>query len=502
MNRRTVLALVATGMLVTACSRDSASPAAQPVASGNGYHYGALAFKPCSLAAPGGSGGALEAQCATMQVPEDRSKPDGRKIELHIAWLQPSNEADALPDPLVMIAGGPGQSALQSFPMFMPALKDARKLRSILLIDQRGTGKSNPLNCKDEREDRLDAAPEAAAALTRACIETLSAKADLRHYTTTEAVADLDAVRQALGIDQLNLYGVSYGTRVAQQYAMRHPQHTRTITLDSPVPNTLGLGNIFARNLDDALAAQFAVCKASPSCAKAMGDPQAELRALLARLRTSPVQVAYRDASTGEEKTGTLTADHVAGLVRMYAYMPAAAGLLPQQIREASQGRYDRLMTLAMMLQGELEDGMAMGMQMSVICTEDAGSFNVNAGDADTVLGTRMTESMAEMCAAWPAGTKPADFNAPLKGDVPALVLSGEYDPVTPPRYAEEIAKGLPNARWFNLKGQGHGVLTAGCMPKLFAQFLEKADATSLDAACLDTLPPLLPFTSFNGWEP
>jgi len=309
-------------------------------------------------------------------------------------------------------------------------------------------------------------------------------------------------VRKAIGADKINLVGVSYGTRMAQQYALRHPQHVRTITLDSPVPNPLGLGNIFAGNLDGALLAQFTLCKESPACKARMGDPRVELQAVLARLRANPVPVTYRDGNTGKELTETITADHVAGLVRMYAYMPAAGALLPQLIHEASQGRYANLMALAKMLQGDMQDAMAMGMQMAVICSEDADSLVTRAEDADTVLGNRMVEGMAAMCDAWPKGVKPSDFNTSLKGDLPVLILTGEFDPVTPPSYGEVIAKGLPKSRWLDLKGQGHNVIGAGCMPKLFAQFIEKADAKALDAKCLDKLAYVPPFTSYNGWEP
>ena len=159
-------------------------------------------------------------------------------------------------------------------------------------------------------------------------------------------------------------------------------------------------------------------------------------------------------------------------------------------------------MALAKMMQSDMAESMSMGMQMSVICSEDADSMVGRTEDADTVLGNRMVEAMAAMCQVWPKGDKPADFNTALKGDLPMLVLTGEFDPVTPPKYGEEIAKGLPNARWLDLKGQGHNVIGVGCMPKLFAQFIEKADAKALDAKCLDTLAYAPPFTSYNGWEP
>lgn len=477
----------------TAAATSAAASSAKPLA------LGTLGFQPCSLSSSF-SKSSLEAQCTTFEVPEDRANPQGRKLALNIAWLAPEKAGDVLPDPVFFLAGGPGQSAVESFQQMAPAFDELRKHRNVILVDQRGTGKSNLLACNSAAED--GSTPDSFANMATHCAQALSSKADLRHYTTTDAVADLDAVREAIGAAQINLYGVSYGTRVAQQYAMRHPQHTRSIVLDSPVPNSLQLGNIFARNLDDALALQFAQCSKVPSCKDKLGDPRAELDALLAKLRAQPVTVSYRDAASGEQRQGELNADTVASLVRMYAYMPAAGALLPKLIHEAGAGRYENLMALAQMLQTDMKDSMAMGMQLSVVCSEDSEGLNGGGGDEGTVLGNTMAQGLAAACKVWPKGAAPADFHQPLATAVPALVLAGEFDPVTPPRYGEEIVKHLPNSRLFVLRGQGHAVLGAGCMPKLFAQFVEKADATSLDGACLDKLNYVPPFTSFNGWEP
>lgn len=476
---------------------------ATPVAPVKPVMLGKIAFTPCTLSAAM-SKDSLEAQCAHFEVPEDRRHPDGRKIALNIAWLQPTGNGDSAPDPVFFLAGGPGQSAVDSYPLLDPAFRDVRKRRSVILVDQRGTGDSNLLACKtpQDEDNAADTSPEAMRAQASACAAELSKKADLRFYTTTDAVADLDAVRQAIGAQQINLVGVSYGTRVAQQYAMRHPQATRSIVLDSPVPNTLGLGNIFARNLDDALALQFGLCTQDPACKDTLGDPRSELDTLLTTLRKQPVQVQYRDATSGEMKQGVLRAQTVAGLVRMYAYMPLAASLLPKLIHDANAGHYENLMALAKMMSGDLENALAMGMQLSVVCSEDADSMVTRPDDADTVLGNDMTAAMAAMCAVWPKGQVPADFHQPLRTSVPALVLAGEFDPVTPPRYGKEIVEHLPNGRLFVLKGQGHGVLAVGCMPKLFARFIENANARTLDGTCLDTLSYSAPFINFNGAGP
>ena len=482
---------------------NGAKAASVAVAPAKPHMLGALAFEPCNLRSIL-SRESLQAQCTTFEVPEDRARPDGRKIKLNIAWLPAYNEADASPDPLFLLAGGPGQSAVETFPAMNPMLKEVRERRHILLVDQRGTGKSNLLSCAapEGGEDDFDASPEAMQAQAAKCAQALSDKADLRHYTTTDAIADLDDVRKAIGAAQVNLVGISYGTRVAQQYAMRHPAATRSIVLDSVVPNAQGLGNIFARNLDDALALQFGVCSKDPACKAKLGDPRAELDRLLLTLRAAPPTVHYRDATSGEWKQDVLRADTVAGLVRMYAYMPLASGLLPKLIQEANGGHYAGLMALAQMMSGEMEDAMAMGMQLSVVCSEDSESMVPRAEDEGTVLGNLMPSGMAAMCKVWPKGRVPADFHQPLATKVPALVLEGEFDPVTPPRYGEDVVKTLPNGRLFVLKGQGHNVIGAGCMPKLFTQFIEKADAKALDGSCLDKLGYAVPFTSFNGAEP
>ena len=463
---------------------------------------GRLAFAPCTLAPQFGTA-SVEAQCATLKVAENPQRPDGRQVALHVAWVPADDNGQTAPDPVFMLAGGPGQSAADTYPQVAPAFRDVLKHRHVILVDQRGTGGSNLLACEAPDEGDAEAANALQArVLAERCRDTLSRHADLRFYTTTDAVRDLDAVRSAIGAARIDLVGISYGTRVAQQYAMRHPHNTRALVLDSVAPNALILGNDFARNLEQALDLQFGQCGKTPACAKALGDPRSRLDALMARLRTDPPLVRYRDAGTGEVREERMLPAHVAGLMRMYAYTPLASALLPLQLKEASEGRFDGLMALAKMLGDEMSGQMALGMQLSVVCSEDAAGFSARPEDAATLLGNQFSEYLGAQCAVWPKGAMPADFHAPLRSDVPALVLEGEFDPVTPPRYGVEVVKTLPNARLFVLRGQGHNVIGAGCMPKLFAQFMETADARALDGKCLDTLPYTPPFTSFNGWEP
>ncbi len=484
------------------------TPARAAAVAGTALKYGDLAFKPCALSSPLES---VEAQCATLSVPEDHDAPAsgtqaGRRIHLAVAWIPAKGEAE--PDPIVMIAGGPGQSALQTYPMVDAAFTDARRSRHVILLDARGTGDSHPLKCAtpendDPLQDPMGSSPEAAGVFAERCRDELAKTSDLRRYATTDHIRDLDLLRAKLGVQQLNLVGVSYGTRVAQQYAKRYPAHTRTLVLDSVAPNSLVLGQDFARNLEAALKLQFARCVADAACQGNLGDPARNLATVRERLKVGNLApVRYRDPTTGEWRSDAPRFDHLAVLLRMYAYQPQAAAMLPLLLHDAAEGRYEALLAQSRMLVGDVSDSMMIGMQLSVICTEDAADLRDDPTDADTVLGTDLVAFSMAQCAVWPKGTRPADFRKPLAGNVPVLAISGEFDPVTPPRYGEEVIKGLPNGRHLVLPGQGHNVIGAGCMPKLFAQFIETADAKTLDAACLQRLKPIPPFAGNYGWEP
>lgn len=465
---------------------------------------GTLEFEPCTLA-PEFATSSVEAQCSTLRVPENHDAPDGREIELAIAWIPTDN--DDAPDPVFMLAGGPGQSARDGYPSVAPAFRDIVRKRHVILVDQRGTGDSAALVCRDEQgkssvsETRDDSA-EAAAKFASKCLAQLGGKADPRHYTTTDAIQDLDAVRAALGVEQLNLVGISYGTRVAQQYLRRYPARVRSAILDGVVPNELVLGSEHAKNLEAALDLQFARCTGDADCRDKLGAPRDNFAKLAAELRVAPRPVRYRDPFTGELKHGELSYAHLASVVRMYAYAPVAAAMLPLTLHEAANGRPDALMAQAEMMIGQLGDQIMHGMQLSVLCSEDAPLLRVDPADAGSVLGTEFIDFTLAQCAVWPRGEVPADFHAAIQSPAPVLLLSGEFDPVTPPRYGEQVLKGLPQGRHLVLRGQGHNVIGVGCTPKLAARFIDTTDAAKLDAECLDRLSYAPPFAGFFGWEP
>lgn len=498
------LAGIVASIACAACS--GPAPQQQDATEGATRMRGDIAFEPCTLTGTVAATN-VEAYCGKLAVPENPAQPDGRRIDLRIAWLD-ADSSGAAPDPVFFLAGGPGQAATDVALPVSTALRQVRKQRDIFLIDQRGTGGSHPLTClgADGKELPLDEDAVPTEDLIRdyaaRCAASLEGRADPRFYTTARAIEDLDTVRKALGAEQLNLVGGSYGTRVAQQYAARYPQHTRSLVIDGVVPNDLVVGGDFANTFEDAIVLQSAECIKDAACAKRFPtNTRTQLRTVMDALASAPVTVDYRDPGTAEMRTDVLTSDSVAGLAFAFSYMPELSSLLPVVLDEAAQGRYASLAALSRNATRTMGLQISRGMQWSVICSEDAARYQSPA-QADRLLGPHVAQMFFAACSVWPHDKAPAEATQAFQADLPVLLLSGELDPVTPPRYAEQVLKGLPAGRHLVAKGQGHGTLNAGCMPRLLGQFIDTGDAKALDASCLDTLSRVPAFTSFNGWEP
>lgn len=500
-----VLGVLVHAQLRTHGRQASAALAAPIPADARAFTLGRLQFKSCELPQEH-SGATTSAFCAPFSVPESRVDPGGRTLHLRLALIK-SDAVAADSDIVVWLAGGPGESAVDTWPAVAGALAPLRKHHHILLLDQRGTGESHPLTCQREEakpqdQDRVDL-EELRKNLSK-CLAEVEKHADPRFYTTTDAARDLEDVRQALGAPLFDLVGGSYGTRMAQEYAMHYPRSVRSIVLDSVVPDQLVLGEDFAENLHHALVAQFARCRQTPACAKAFGDPYASLIKLRDRLRAHPQDFSYRDPVTYQTKQIHLNEYVLAALVRLFAYTPETAALLPLSIDAALKGDYTPLAGQARLLDevSDLSDLQQNGMQLSVVCSEDADLLTPRPQDADLLLGTQMIDGLKAACQIWPHGTRPADFHAPFKTRTPVLILEGQLDPVTPPRYGKEVLAGLSNGRLLVAKGMGHGVIGRGCIPRLVGEFVDKLDPKMLDASCVDQLGPIPAFTDFNGAAP
>jgi pimeloyl-ACP methyl ester carboxylesterase len=480
------------------------------------YRLGHVDFTPCELKAPL-SGQTTAAWCAPFIRPENPAAAAGRQIHMRLALIRGSAASPAS-DLVVFISGGPGESAINDWPMVAPALNEVLEHRDVVLLDQRGTGGSHPLSCPTvERAAELTGPQRTArpnprqtpaqrqarqAADTRACLAEIERTADPRFFTTTDAVDDLIALREALGNPQFDLVGVSYGTRVAQQYAMRDPAGVRSIVLDGVLPNSAIVGQDIARNLEAALKADLGRCAAEPACVKAFGDPYAALTQLRARIGQRPPVITYRDPATDEWRTRTLNESVLAGVVRLFTYSPLTAALLPLTLHQALMGDYGPLMGQSRLIGGTLGRQITGGMQWAVLCTEDAPFLQPDPEAKGTLLGAGFVDELQRQCAGWPRGLLPKDFHQPLHTDIPTLILEGEYDPITPPRYGREVLARLGDARLLIARGQGHYVMAAGCMPRLVEKFIADLQPKALNARCLNALRPTPPFVNFNGATP
>jgi pimeloyl-ACP methyl ester carboxylesterase len=477
---------------------------ALPSAAGAAPLAGGLSLSACRLEHPYGLS-SVAARCGRFSVPENPEDPSGRRIELAVAVV-PAVSARAKPDPLFLLAGGPGQGARDTFVPALGALSGVRRDRDLVLVDQRGTGGSNPMNCDfpDETfESIVD--PDKFRGMAKDCLAKLPG--DPRYYTTSIAVSDLDAVRAALGYERINLYGGSYGTRVAQHYLRRHPEHTRAVILDGVVNPSLALGASMALDAENALRADLSRCGQSTDCAARYPTLAADFDSLRSRLAEHPVTVKIADPVTAQPREVNFTASHLAGVTRLLIYSDNTAALLPLLIDEAlDHDNFAPLAAQAEMVQQQLEDALAYGMHNAIVCSEDLPFFDRASLDRDAIdksfLGSAILDGLTAMCEVWPRGVVDPDLKEPLRSTVPALLLSGEFDPVTPPAYAAAAAVGFSDHAEFVFKGQGHIQLGLKCAQSLIRHFLDAGTAAGLDAQCVDTVGAAPFFLGFNGGAP
>ena len=465
----------------------------------------ALVLTPCELEHPLRLS-VLAADCGVLQVPENPRQPDGRQIALHVARV-PAISRRKQPDPLFVLAGGPGAAAGAFYASVAGAFARILRERDIVLVDQRGTGGSNALECPESEDLSGRQSDAEIQARTRACLALLAPRADVAFYTTSLAVRDLEQVRAALGYERINLYGSSYGTRVAQHYLRRFPARTRSVILDGVVPVSQPVGPSAPIDAEAALEGILRRCAQDSACRERFGDPASDYHAVRAALRVSTVPISVRDPATGDDRSFEFGADHLASVLRLLSYTSEYAALLPLVLHAAAaQEDYAPLAAQYLMVERAYAQTIAVGMHNSVVCAEDVPLFAAYAVDrarlAATYLGTRQLDGLVSVCRVWPRGEVDEDLHAPLTSAVPALLLSGSDDPVTPPAFAHEAARSFTHHLEVILEGFGHGQLTAPCVDRVMAQFVARGSVEALDVSCVRAARPLAFFTSLNGPAP
>jgi len=449
-----------------------------------------LQLQDCTLA------GDRKARCGTLEVPEDRTNPAGRRLALKVAVI-PAVSRSAQPDPLFLLAGGPGQSAIETFPDLVNAFEQINQERDLVLVDQRGTGESNPLRCLDPEDETIRDEAALIAELKR-CPARLDA--DLRFYTTEIAMQDLDEVRAALGYERINLYGASYGTRAALTYLRLFPERVRALILDSVVSADFRLFLEASEDGQRALDLLFERCEADAACAGTYPNLRAEFGEVLRRLEAAPVEINMANPVSGAPLEFMLTRDIFVSTIFNSMYSPEFVALLPLAIHTAYEKQdFTPLITQALSINARLYDGMF----YAVACAEDAPFITEQAAleTASPVFGDQ-TRALREVCAAWPQGAVSAEFRQPVSSDVPVLLLSGEADPITPPEYADEVARTLPNSLHLVAPGMGHGILLRGCVNRLANRFIANGSVEGLDASCVQDIEPPPFFVSPTGPRP
>lgn len=459
-----------------------------------------LELETCELVVPGTPLTTI-GECGWMDAAENPDDPAGRQIRVRVARI-PARGRTTEPDPLVFFAGGPGQSATESWPIIAGALNKVNETRDILLVDQRGTGQSNPLKCPQiELDEALALDWDELGRTTRECLDSLDG--DPRFYTTTIAMHDIDAARAALGYETVNLYGGSYGTRAAQVYLRLFPERVRTVVLDGVVPQTLALGTEHAEKLDQAIYRVLKNCDADALCSEAFPATAEKLATLIQELEADPVTVTVEHPTTGKPFTLTFNREVLSTSLRFLTYSADTQAMLPLLINEAAtERRFDRLASQMLIAATGLQQSISQGMELSVMCAEDYPLFPQEPAANSYLMGDIMHKSVGIQCEIWPQGPVPENFHEPVTGDLPVLLLSGELDPVTPPEYADQVAVHFSNSRHLIAPGQGHIATTRGCMGKIVSEFIIEGSADDLETDCISNMRATPFFISLTGPTP
>lgn len=444
---------------------------------------------------------AEQVECGFLTVPENYLEPNGNTIDIHVVRL-PAVATAAAKDPLLFLAGGPGQAASELVAAIAYMFSEVRQTRDVLLIDQRGTGQSNPLRCEmadleslwdalvldDEEYDLAAAMAECAAHYT----------VDVQHFNTKNAVRDFEAVRLALGYPVLNLYGGSYGTRTGLAYMRDFPTAIRAAVLDGVAPPQVKLG-LFSEAAEQAFQRLLSDCAEQTACQQTYPHLAQQYQELMAALTQQSRLIQVPDARSYRLTDLRLTAKRFNQMIFPALYSPRTRQLLPFVIQAAAAGNYLPLSGLSG--PAELKSDLYTGLTLSVVCQEDIPRISAEEAAKEIsadYIGRDLLTQFTTMCAQWPVQPSPAVNAEPVVSDIATLLLSGGQDPVTPPEWAEQAAATLSNSQHLVAAAAGHTIASHTCANRLVARFLAEPSAT-LDASCLEQVQVLPFILNVNG---
>jgi pimeloyl-ACP methyl ester carboxylesterase len=450
---------------------------------------GALSkLKPCRLA-----GIDEELFCGNLTVFEDRETRTGRTIDLNVVVL-PALDQKEKAEPLFDLAGGPGASSTDRADFYAGPGKSYRRRHDVVCVDQRGTGKSNRLAIPREKTPSYYLSEMFPIDYVKEMRHALEQRADLTKYTTSIAMDDLDDVRTWLGYDRINLFGASYGTQAALVYMRRHPEHLRGVILLGVAPTDLKMPLHHSEAAARAMDLLLGECEEDARCNAAFPQIRDDWKNVLAQLEQQPARVEYSPPGNATPMTVEIQRDVFGEKIRTWMYGRDKAARIPLIVHHAAGGDFAPFLQQA--IQPSIPDFVADGAYLSVTCAEDVPFINQEEAaklTAGNPFGNYRVFQQTRACAMWPRGEIPTDFLQPVHSNAPVLIFSGNMDPVTPPKYGEEVAKYLPNSRHVIVPQAGHGMdglSDQECVDRLIIEFMDNGSAKDLDTSCVERMAP------------
>src|SRR5438093_6693947 len=450
--------------------------------------HGLSKLKPCRLA-----GIDEELFCGKLTVFENRETRTGRTIDLNVVVL-PALVQRTKAEPVFDLAGGPGASSAERAEFYAEAGKDYQRQHDVVCVDQRGTGQSNRLAIPREKTPSYYLSEMFPVDYVRKMRHALEKRADLTKYTTSIAMDDLDDVRARLGYDRISLFGASYGTQAALVYMRRHPEHVRSAILLGVAPTDLKVPLHHSESAARAMDLLLGECERDARCHAAFQQISDDWKNALAQLEKKPAHAEYSPPNNAKTTTCEIQRGAMGEKIRTWMYDRDKAARIPLIVHRAAQGDFAPFLQQA--IAPSIPDFVADGMYLSVTCAEDVPFINQEEAaklTAGNPFGNYRVFQQTRACQVWPRGEIPTDFLNPVSSNAPVLIFSGNMDPVTPPKYGEQVARYLPNSKHVVIPQAGHGVdgLTyPGCIDRIAIEFLDKGDAKNLDVSCVDHMAP------------
>lgn len=427
-------------------------------------------------------------QCGTLAVPENWQAPSDKTLDLNVIVANAVSQSPKS-DPLFLLMGGPGQASSELVAGLLKIFRSVREDRDLVFIDQRGTGKSSALVCDEEDGDIYEVlSSDFNVDDVKKCIASFDV--DLSQYNTNNAILDFDAVREALGYQQINLYGISYGSRAAMVYMREKPAALRSVILDGVVPPQVVVGpmGIEAERAFDIMIEQ---CSQSEACAKQFPNFLGDYQKIRAQLEQAPIKTMIDHPVTDKSIALNIDSKKFINQIRNMFYSVGMRELVPYVVSEFSKGNYKPF--VGMMSQSEdSTGGMYVGLTFNILCNEDIprASRDLLAKDsANRFSGAHTFEVFSSICEHWPTFDAPENFGDKVTSDIPTMLLSGELDPVTPPAWGSLAAEGLSNSKHYIAKNAGHGLITQSCAANMISEYLENLNFDDVNSACLDKQP-------------